>query len=130
VKTGTVTGVVLDSGGNPVEGATVEIGTSGGSSYTAETGENGSFSLEVRHGSFDWRISKDGYTSISGSSYVGPKGVVELDLSESTLDREGERGPTTLVMVVAVVFLTSIILIILFMIFRKLKGENSLLSEE
>ncbi len=117
VDTGRVTGTVLDKEGGPVEGALVRMTASNGRTYTTMTAANGSFSLEVYHGTFTWMVMKQGYEAISGSSTVAPMDVKELDLSDTPLVREDEKEPPTssllmpVVLIVLLVVLGSLILI-------------------
>ena len=93
VGTGTVTGIVLDKGGRPVEGATVRVTAADGSTFDATTAANGTFSLDVPHGAFDWKVGKKGYRELSGSGSVGPMDATELDFADTPLKKEEEDSP-------------------------------------
>jgi len=92
VATGRVTGTVLDRDGKLVGGAEVTITASDGRIYSRFTSEDGSFIMNVSHGNFTWRISKEGYKTISGDSSVAPMDTAELDLSDTPLVSEDEVG--------------------------------------
>ncbi len=110
VDTGRVTGTVLDGDGKPVKDATVVVTASNGKLYTAMTVANGSFALDVFHGDFTWRISKEGYKSISGSSSVAPMEGTWLDLSDHPLVKEENKNPFS------VIFLGLAVLLILIVV--------------
>ena len=93
VGTGKVTGTVLDKGGRPVEGATIRVTAADGSTFNATTAANGTFSLDVPHGAFNWTVSKKGFKELSGSGSVGPMDATELDLSGNPLVKEDRKGP-------------------------------------
>lgn len=130
VDTATVNGVVLDGDGKPISGATVEITASNGEIYTTTTGPDGSFSLEIFHGPFAWRISKDGYRTISGTGSADPAGEVGIDLSGHPLEKEKEKervGPLSaalcfILLLVAVIVI--LIGVVLFFLLRK-KGAQA-----
>jgi hypothetical protein len=94
VDTGKVTGTVLDGKQIPVEGATVELIASDGTTCTTKTAMDGTFSVVIHHGSFLWTISKDGYQNISGIHSVDPMGDIQLDLSGHPLKKREARGQT------------------------------------
>jgi len=93
VGTGTVSGVVLDKGGKPVEGATVELTASDGATRTATTDANGTFGMEVPHGAFEWKVSKKGYKPLSGDGTVDAMGEAELDLAGRPMVKEEKDSP-------------------------------------
>ncbi|MDG6224348.1 MAG: PKD domain-containing protein, partial [Candidatus Thermoplasmatota archaeon] len=70
VGTGKLNGIVLDADGKPVPGATFEVIASDGRTYSATSSSDGSFSLEIPHGPFSWKIMKDGYKPISGTGSI------------------------------------------------------------
>jgi hypothetical protein len=108
IDTGTVKGTVLDENGNLVEGAKVEIASSNGQTYSTTTGANGSFSLVVFHGNFNWSISKEGYKGISGSSSVKAMGEALLDLSDHPLvseEKKKDRSSLFFIVLLAVLLL-------------------------
>jgi len=94
VDTGKVTGTVLDAKQIPVEGATVELIASDGTTCTTKTAMDGTFSVVIHHGSFLWTISKDGYQNISGIHWVDPMGDIQLDLSDHPLKKREAGGQT------------------------------------
>ena len=94
VDIGSVTGTVLDQDGHPVEGALVELIVPNGTIRSATSGTDGSFALDVHHGSFVWRVSKDGYSTVSGNSSVAAMGARELDLPGMPLMKKAGEGPS------------------------------------
>ncbi len=126
VDMGRVTGTVLDEEGRPVKDAKVEITASDGKSYTTTTTANGSFALDVFHGDFTWRISKEGYKAISGSSSVVPMGGTELDLADQPLVKKGGEWPasTSLLTYVALGAILVMVLTALVMVPRRKRGRK------
>ena len=90
VDMGTVTGTVLDSKGNPIEAATVELTASDGGTHKATTGADGTFEMDIPHGAFTWKVSKKGFKAVSGESSVDAMGETGLDLSDQPLKKEEE----------------------------------------
>ncbi len=124
VDTGRVYGTVLDEEGSPVGGATVEVTASNGRSYTTTTTVNGSFALVIYHGLFIYNISKEGYTTLSGSASVGTMNVTELDLSDQPMVRENEDGPSDNSMLVPVVAVCLVIVgLVLLVLMSRGKGR-------
>jgi PKD repeat protein len=109
VDTGRVSGTVHDQVGWPVEGAVVKVIAFDGKAYTTTTGANGSFALDVHHGPFTWRITKEGYSAISGSSSVSPMNTTVLDLSDKPLVKEGGRGPSTALYLTAAIVIATVV---------------------
>jgi len=123
VNTGKVIGTVLDEIGRPVGGADVEIRASDGKAYTTSTAANGSFALDVHYGVFTWKISKDGYREISGSSLVGPMNTTELDLSDLPLVREDKGGlASSSLMILAVIVILVVIAVALVLMKKRTGG--------
>jgi len=57
-----VSGIITDKAGNPIQGATVTVGT-----YTATTDENGAFVItDVQPGTYDVTVEAEGMTTIKG----------------------------------------------------------------
>ncbi len=76
-----LTGIVTD-GGNPVGGATVQLGDDG---CSAVSGEDGSFEfIELAPGSYGWSVSKFGYETASGTYDFAPleHKVVEIEMTQ------------------------------------------------
>lgn len=126
VDTGRVIGIVLDGDSVPVEGATVEITASNGLNYTTKAGSDGSFSMEIYQGAFDWNISKSGYRSIWGSSFVDAMGEVFLNLSDDPLIKEempviedNGNGFPILVLIIPLILLVIVIIGIAFILLRR-----------
>ena len=109
VDTGIVKGTIKDNSGKVVEGALVEILASNGNKYSTKTGPDGSFSLEIFHGAFNWEISKSGYVPISGTSSVDPMGEIELDLSDTPLPKEG--GSLTWIVLIPISLLLMLLIL-------------------
>jgi PKD repeat protein len=131
VDKGTVSSIVLDGEGKPVEGANVTIMASDGKSYTITTGPNGSFSLELPQGPFTWKISKHGYEPISGTSSMGALEEKALDLSGSPLTKETTAETSPLLFIIpAVVLILLVIGIVVFLLTRKKKGGPVPLEEK
>ncbi|MDG6224438.1 MAG: carboxypeptidase-like regulatory domain-containing protein, partial [Candidatus Thermoplasmatota archaeon] len=124
VDTGILKGTVRDKDGDPVPGATFEVLASDGKTYTATTLSDGSFSLEIPHGPFSWKIMKDGYKPITGTGSINALEEKDLDLSGSALEKEeGSSFPIMLVVIPAIIILLLIVGIVLFLVLRKKKEE-------
>ena len=119
IDTGIVKGKVLDADGNPVEGALIEITASNGEIHTATTGSDGSFSIEMYHGSFTWEISKDGYEPISGTGSVNALEEITLDLSDTPLVKEEITGTSMIFFIIPIVIIIIILGIAIFLISRR-----------
>ena len=124
VETGIVKGIVLDEKGDPVEGALIEITASNGEVYTATTGSDGSFSIEIHHGSFDWKITKDGYEPISGSASVNAMEEINLDMSDAPLVKEKKTGTNMLLLIILIIVIVLIIVGIVIFLFTRRKDEE------
>ena len=126
VDTGKVNGTVLDMDGKPVGGAEVKITASDGTTYSTTTVANGTFALDVLHGDFTWRISKEGYKAISGGSSVAPMDTTELDLADRPLVKKGEEWPasTSLLTYVALGAILVMVLTALVMVPRRKRGRK------
>jgi PKD repeat protein len=124
IEIGTVKGIVLDRSGNPVEGAFVEITGSDGQTRSATTDTDGSFSIEVVRGEFVWNITKDGFETISGTSAVDPMAEIDLDLSNTPLEKRSEEGSSIIIFVVIGILSILIIALVLFFVLRKKKGPG------
>jgi cytoskeletal protein RodZ len=130
IDKGKVTGIVLDKDGKPVEGAKVTITASDGKTYTGTTGADGSFSINVYHGSFTWKISKSGFKAISGASTVNATGENELDLAGSPMLVEEKSGSVVLFIIIAAVVVLIVIGVIVFILMRKKKAPAEQAVEE
>ncbi|MFO8050482.1 MAG: PKD domain-containing protein [Thermoplasmatota archaeon] len=108
VDTGVVKGMVLDKDGDPVQGAVVEITASNGEIHTAATGSDGTFSIEIYHGAFSWKITKDGYRSISGNGSVNALEETVIDLSGCPLTKEGKSA---IILIILPILLLILILV-------------------
>ena len=125
VDTGRVTGTVLDGDGRPVGGARVVVQAADGKAYNATTWANGSFALDVHHGPFSWRVSKDGYRAISGSDSVAPMNSTVLDLTDKPLVRESGGGASApLITIVALVAILVVIGLVLLLLRRRKGGQQ------
>jgi len=104
---GRVEGTVLDERGRPVEGARVELAASNGTTRSTTAVANGAFALDIHHGNFTWRVAKEGYGAISGTSSVSPMGTTVLDLPVLPLERVEERGPSTPLLLMALIVIAT-----------------------
>jgi len=126
IDIGTVKGIVLDEKGSDVEGAMVEISASDGKKYTSTTGSDGAFSIELPHGPFTWKISKEGFESISGSSTAVAMSEIQLDLSDSPLVKHDEGISIILFIIPLIIAILLVVGIITFLILgRSNKGAVS-----
>ena len=107
VDKGIIKGTVLDTDGNPIEGAVIEIIDSNGEIYTVATISNGSFSVEIYHGPFTWTVSMEGYKTISGTGSVDAMEEIDLDLSDHPLEKEDddEKSLIPILIIVVIVIL-------------------------
>jgi hypothetical protein len=119
---GLIIGTVFDEDGYPIEDANVLILASDGETYYTLTGSNGSFRSQVPGGDFKWRITKEGYDPISGSSSVDVLEEKTLDLSDIAMKKRAisETGSIPLIIPV-LVFLVLIIGVVIFLLLRKKK---------
>lgn len=127
IDTGRVTGIVLGTDWNPVPHVTIKIESSNGKIFTTTTRSDGSFCLEIYHGSFIWNITKEGYMSISGESYVSAMEEITLDLSNHPLIKNPvhdnpDKGffltPLTLFSVILLI-IVSLIIAVIFQLWKK-----------
>ena len=120
MDTGIVKGIVLDEKGDLIEGAIIDITASNGEIHTYRTGSDGSFSIEVYHGSFTWKIMKEGYKPISGTGSVNALEETVLDLSETPLIIEENAVTSILFFIIPIIVIVLIILgIAIFLISRR-----------
>jgi PKD repeat protein len=123
--TGTVKGILLDENGKPVKGALVEIVASDGKIYSVRSVQNGSFSLEIPAGPFTWKISKNGYETISGSSSVAILEETIFYPSDIQMKKVEKSGPGPILLIIpAVIVLLIVIGIVVFLMMRKRKDAS------
>ena len=122
VDTGRVTGIVVDKDGQSISGATVFITASNGNISSTRTDANGAFSMDIYHGNFTWKITKNGYQPISGSSSVKPMDVVQLDLSKKPMEKV-EGLSLIFTMLVLVIAIAAVLGIVGLVIRRKKRGK-------
>jgi hypothetical protein len=121
-NTGVVKGIVLDDNGKPVDGALVEIVASDGKTYSFTTAPDGSFSIAIPPGSFTWKISKDGYGTITGSSTVDILGENTLDLAGTPMKKTASTGTSPILIIVPAVIVILLILgAVIFLVMKKKK---------
>jgi heme/copper-type cytochrome/quinol oxidase subunit 2 len=129
-NTGVVKGIVLDDKGKPIDGALVEIVASDGKTYTFTTAPDGSFSLAIPPGSFTWKISKNGYETIMGSSSVDILGENTLDLSGTPMKKSANSGTNPILFIVPVVIVILLIVgLVIFLVMRKKKSDTETTEE-
>ncbi len=89
LKTTTVTGRIVDQDGNPITEARIKLGNV----KMAETSPDGSFTIDLKEGNYQFNISKEGYINATFSIDVPYRGG-PLDLGTITmesLENEEER---------------------------------------
>jgi nitrous oxidase accessory protein NosD/PKD repeat protein len=122
---GTLSGIVKDKDGNPIQGAKVTVIDSGGNQYTATTGTDGSFSVSVPEGQVTWKIEKSGYGKLEGTSSI--EIMVDTDLSSSDTimkKSEGDGGsPIVLIIIIVVILVLVGIGLAGFLIMKNRKTE-------
>jgi len=123
VDTGNIRGTVIDNDGRHIEGARVEIIANNGKTYTGITNSDGTFSVEVFSGNITWKITKQGYKSISGISYVSPFEDFVLNLSDTPLIKEKSSSPPIVPVLIPIILLLLIIIGIFIFIFLRRKNE-------
>ena len=126
VDNGTFTGRVIDGNGNAVEGAFVEIVTQDGDTLTAETDKKGFFTIEIPEGSFEWRISKEGFKTSSGASSIRALETKELPSSDGELIKE-EKGSflfIILIILALIVIIAIVSALVIFIVMGKKKGTE------
>jgi hypothetical protein len=125
VDTGRVTGTVLDGDKKPIEGATVKMTASNGMTCTTKTAANGTFLIEIYHGLFTWKISKEGYSEISGNSSVDAMDEDKLDLSDHPLKKQENGGPLILSLILVLVIVLVIAAVAGIGAYGKIKKRKS-----
>jgi ABC-type Fe3+ transport system substrate-binding protein len=85
----TVKGAVLDSSGNPIQGATVKIG-----SLSATTNAQGTYSFELDKGDYVIEASKDGYSQGVKTVSVTEYKDYDADFSLKVVSSGGAEGKT------------------------------------
>jgi len=122
VDKGWVTGAVIDTDGKSVKGAVIKIVASDGKLYSTTTAANGSFAMDIYYGAFTWRISKESYRTISGSSSVNAMNETELDLSDKPMVKEDRAGSSiSSLMMLAVIMILLVVGDALFILMRRRK---------
>jgi hypothetical protein len=76
VDTGSVSGLVTDRDGNPLENATVEFFLNGELATSTMTAENGSYSVSLEYGEYTYRVWLSGYMTSEGSLSVNQSDIV------------------------------------------------------
>jgi len=125
---GTLEGKVLDSNGEPIEGASIIVTGPDGNEYTGTSGPDGSFSIPVPEGPVSWKIEKDGYGTKKGTSSISIMEDTVLDSSDTKLNKENGGGPVILIIIILLLILATIIGVVVFFVIRSKKGPSD--SEE
>jgi PKD repeat protein len=99
---GRVTGFVFDEQGKPVIGATFEA-VSAGRIFTTVTSTNGSFTMDLPMGGITWKITKEGYDTLSGKAIVEPMKTTFIDPDPMSKEDAGGSGLTIFWIVILVV---------------------------
>jgi len=95
-----------------------------GTTWTATTAPNGSFALEVHHGAFEWKVSKAGYWTLSGSSSVGPMGSTEVpDMPLVSKPRLGMSAGAVMVLAI-ILILMAVAVSALLLRWRRLRSSG------
>jgi hypothetical protein len=122
---GSMNGTVV-SGGQPLDGATVEIlDASSNVVGTATTGSNGTFLFAgLAPGTYTIRASKDGYNSNEKSTSISAfqrtdAGVIELTVKPS------EAFPMTWLLIIAAVIVVMVISLIGYLVMRKRRKKTA-----
>ena len=123
---GTLSGIVKDKDGTPIQGAKVTVIDSGGNQYTATTGTDGSFSVSVPEGQVTWTIEKSGYEKIEGTSSIEIMENTDLSSSDTMMKRsEGDgESPIVLIIVIVVILLLVGIGLAVFFFMKNKKTEQ------
>ena len=130
VDTGVVRGTVADADSKRIGGVDVDIVASDGKRYSTRTRADGNFSIEVHYGPFEWRISKKGYRSIEGSSYLNAMEDEYLDLADPPLIWIGDDGPKNPLPYILSSFFLIVLIIsisagsVMFFILKRPKGKR------
>ncbi len=90
-------GTVVDASGNPIAGDTVVLTDSSGNNYTVSTASDGTYSIIVPSGSYQFILSNDGATPGSHTSPISnpPLNLYELQMS-GALDLTSSQTGLTL----------------------------------
>jgi uncharacterized membrane protein len=109
--TGTITGRVVDSDGDPIEGAFVRAG-----SYSAITNFQGEFSLSLPPGSYNLTITASGLEDRTVPIDVNG------DVSLGDLDMDSSSGGIDMLLIGAILAVIAVVAVAAFMIIRRKKG--------
>ncbi len=123
---GTLSGIVQDGDGKPIQGAKVTVTDSDGNEYTVITGTDGSFLVSVPEGQVTWKIEKSGYRSLEGASSIEIMEDTELSSSDTMMKRSESDGGSPIIPII-VALLAVIILagaIIGFIVVKKGSGKE------
>ncbi len=129
---GTLSGIVQDGDGKPIQGAKVTVTDSDGNEYTVITGTDGSFLVSVPEGQVTWKIEKSGYRSLEGASSIEIMEDTELSSSDTMMKRSESDGgsPIVLIIIIVVILLLIGAGVAVFFITRKKKELPEETSEE
>jgi hypothetical protein len=119
VTTGTISGTITDSDGNPIEGATVTAYDADGTvAGTTTTDADGNYEIELEQGTYDIKVEKSGFEikwDNDVSVTAGQTTTADLTLP-STTDILGDYWWLILAIIVVVIILIAVM-------FLKKKGE-------
>lgn len=87
VANGSLSGIVTDEGGTPVEGAEVVFveNSSGTEIDSFVTGENGTYNVKLKPGSYEISVEKTNYTSFAETITVEPESETTLNVTLTPL---------------------------------------------
>ncbi len=122
---GTLSGIVQDGDGKPIQGAKVTVTDSDGNEYTVITGTDGSFLVSVPEGQVTWKIEKSGYRSLEGASSIEIMENTDLSTSDTMMKKsKGDGGsPIVLIIIIVVILLFVGIGLAVFFIMKNKKTE-------
>ncbi|HHD15389.1 MAG TPA: hypothetical protein ENK47_01640, partial [Euryarchaeota archaeon] len=123
MDTGTLKGVVKDSSGNPIDGATITVTDMDGNQFTTTSGSDGSFEIDVPEGEVVWKIKKSGYETIEGFSSITIMEETVLQESDTQMEKE-ESGLPIFLFLIGIILLFLIICIIIFIIIKSIKSDE------
>ena len=122
---GSVNGTVV-SGGQPLDGATVEIlDASGDVVSTSTTGSNGTFLFAgLAPGTYTIRASKDGYNSNEKSASISAFQRTDAGMIELTV-KPSEVFPMTWLLIIAAVIIVIVLSFVAYLVMRKRRKKSA-----
>ncbi len=121
IMTGSISGMVMDANGNPIEGATVTLV---GTPYEATTNETGYYMIsDITEGIYDIKVTKNGFETGTMANVRILAGQDRLN-GNFELKKVTEKGGDNFLWIILIIGIILVIILVVFLFLPKLKKEK------